>query len=283
VPEDAWTPAFACADVVLRDGIYRFVSDEKLEELAPVFAQYRRVRERDGYRQRDAAYYRALPVVDRDDPQVAVWRIRRQSLRNLRASITGARSLRVLELGAGNCWLTNQLTQAGHRCVALDLLDDPEDGLGAGRHYETRFTRVQADFDALPLAPNQFDVVIFNASLHYSPNPAATLRHAGRALASGGTMVVMDSPVFATESDGRRMVLERQRGFAEYLNKPIGWGVGFLTIDLLERAASESRVSVRRIASRGGPGWAFMRWIAAQKLRREPASFGIWAFAGRRP
>jgi SAM-dependent methyltransferase len=282
VPDAAWTPAFACGDSVPRDGIYRFLSDKRLEELEPALAQYRLVRQRDGYRGRDPTYYRALPFVDRHDPDVLVWRVRRQSFRSLCHGIMRAPSLRVLELGAGNCWLTNRLAQFGHRCVALDLLDDPEDALGAARHYETRFTRVQADFDALPLAPNQFDVVIFNASLHYSPNPAATLRHAGKALAPGGTTVVMDSPVFATESDGLRMLSDRRRRFAEYLDAPIGWGVGFLTIDLLERAASESNVSVRRVASAGGLRWAVKRWIAGQKLGRQPATFGIWAFASGR-
>ncbi len=280
MPDPAWSPAFAGADFVRRDGIYRFLSDERLAELEPALAQYRLVRQRDGYRERDPTYYRALPFVDRHDPEVLVWRVRQQSFRSLCAGILRARSLRVLELGAGNCWLTNRLTQLGHSCVALDLLDDPQDGLGAGRHFATSFTRIQADFDRIPLMPGQFDVVVFNASLHYSPNPAATLRHAGKALAPGGTTVVMDSPVFATESDGLRMLSDRRRRFAEYLDTPIGWGVGFLTMDLLEHAAFESHVSVRRIASPGGLSWAFKRWIAGRKLRRQPATFGIWAFAG---
>jgi len=283
VPDEVWSPAFACREFARSDGIYRFLSDERLEELEPELSQYRRVRERDGYRQRDAAYYRALPFVDRRDPEASVWRVRRQSFRNLCSGILPAGSLRVLELGAGNCWLTNRLTQLGHRCVALDLLDDAEDGLGAGRYYESGFTRVQADFDALPFEPRQFDVVIFNASLHYATNPAATLRRAGESLASGGALVVMDSPVFATESDGQRMVSDRQRRFAEYLDTPIGWGSGFLTVALLERAASERRVSVRSMASRGGLRWAFKRWIAVQKLGRQAASFGVWAFAGAQP
>lgn len=280
---DAWTPAFARADVVRRNGIYRFLSDERLEELEPALAQYRHVRQRDGYRERGPTYYRALPFVDRDDPEVLVWRVRQQSFRNLCAGILLARSLRVLELGAGNCWLTNRLTLLGHRCVALDLLDDPEDGLGAAGHFATSFTRIQADFDRIPLMPGQFDVVVFNASLHYSPNPAATLRHADMALVSGGVMVVMDSPVFATESDGLRMVSDRQREFAKYLDTPREWGVGYLTTAVLDRAAALAGVSLRRIPSRGGLRWAFKRWIAGQRLQRQPASFGIWAFAGGQP
>lgn len=306
MPDAVWTPAFACPacaaplivprgdrsstaastcpscgrDFVCRHGIYRFVSDGRLEELGPLLSQYRRVREHDGYRHRDAAYYRALPTVAHADPDVAVWRVRQQSFRHLCAGILRTRSRRVLELGAGNCWLTNRLTELGHRCVAVDLLDDSEDGLGAARHYETSFTRMQADFDRLPLEPKQFDVVIFNASLHYSEDPAATLRQAGKALATGGTLVVMDSPVFASEADGQQMVADRRRRFGAYLDAPLEWGAGYLSVEVLERAAFEAGVVVRRIPSRGGPHWALRRWIAGQRLRRQPASFGIWAFAG---
>ena len=309
MPDAGWKPAFACPECetpianaqhgesstaalicsscsqefACRDDIYRFLPDDRLAELEPALAQYRRVRERDGHRLRGAAYYRSLPFVDRDDPEVSVWRVRHQSFRNLCAGILRKRSQRVLELGAGNCWLTNRMTQLGHRCVALDVLDDSEDGLGCAGHYTTSFIRLQADFDRLPLMHGQFDVVIFNASLHYSSNPAATLGHAGKALAPGGTLVVMDSPVFVDETDGRRMVADRQRHFSDFVDSPVEWGIGFLSVGVLERAATEAGVEVRRIGSRGGARWAIKRWIAGQKLRRQPASFGIWAFTGVAP
>jgi hypothetical protein len=91
----------------------------------------------------------------------------------------------------------------------------------------------------------------------------------------------MDSPVFVSDSDGRRMLAERQQGFADRIGRPVEWGAGYLTVDGLARAASDAGLLLRRIPSRGGPGWAFKRWLAGRKLRREPASFGIWSFGGR--
>jgi SAM-dependent methyltransferase len=249
-----------------------------------LIAQYRRVREQDGYRQHGPAYYLALPQVSDDDPQRKVWRIRQESFRHLCNRVLrrlGHRSLRVLDLGAGNGWLSYRLTRLGHVCVAVDWLDDPDDGLGAARHYPTSFIRMQANFDHLPLVAGQFDVVIFNASLHYSPNLIATLRSSRAALVNGGVLVVMDSPVFVSDSDGRRMLAERQQGFADRIGRPVEWGAGYLTVDGLARAASDAGLLLRRIPSRGGPGWAFKRWLAGRKLRREPASFGIWSFGGR--
>ncbi len=310
MPEPNWTPAFACPEcgstlvapsmagpstgplicrscdmeVACRGGILHFLSDTRLAQIEPLIAQYRRVREQDGYRQRAAAYYRELPEVDRGDPQHAVWRIRQESFRHLCRGVLarlGRRPLRVLDLGAGNGWLSHRLTLLGNVCVAVDWLDDADDGLGAARHYSTTFTRLQADFDHLPLVAGQFDAVIFNASLHYSANPSATLRNAAKALLDGGTLVVMDSPVFVSDADGQRMLAEREQRFADRIGKPVEWGAGYLTVDGLARTATEAGLMLRRIRSRGGPGWAFRRWLAGRKLRRQPASFGIWSYGGR--
>jgi SAM-dependent methyltransferase len=271
-------------EVGCRGGILRFLSDTRLAEIEPLIAQYRQVREQDGYRQRSAAYYRELPRVARGDPQRAVWRIRQESFRHLYQRVLtrlGRRPLRVLDLGAGNGWLSHRLTLLGNVCVAVDWLDDPDDGLGAALHYPTTFTRLQADFDHLPVVAGQFDAVIFNASLHYAANPSDTLRDARRALVDDGALVVMDSPVFVSDADGRRMLAERQQGFADRIGRPLEWGAGYLTVDDLARTATDSKVTLRRIPSRGGPGWAFKRWRAGRKLRRQPASFGIWSFGGR--
>ncbi len=89
--------------------------------------------------------------------------------------------MRVLDLGAGSGWLSHRLATLGYRVVAVDRLDDEADGLGACRHYPIAFPAVQADFDALPFEPHQFDLVVFDGSLHYSPNPAATLARGARA------------------------------------------------------------------------------------------------------
>lgn len=297
--ELAWTPEFVCprcatsltafssaslrcgacqTTVPLRDGIYRFLRPERLAEVEPFLAHYRRVREDDGYRRRDSAYYRSLPRVNAGDPQAARWRVRQESFRNLVRVLPrlGRRPLRVLDLGAGNGWLSHRLTALGHRCVAVDWLDDVEDGLGARRHYPVGFTCVQADFDDLSMAPGQFDLAIFNASLHYSPDFARTLRHAREMLVAGGVLVVMDSPVFATDQGGRRMLAAQQLDAGAMNKSVVRWGVGYLTKSGLARAGRDARVRVRWIPSRGGPSWAARRWVAGLKERREPARFGVW-------
>ncbi|HUR33736.1 MAG TPA: hypothetical protein VM032_08060, partial [Vicinamibacterales bacterium] len=149
-----WVPAFAClacratvpdvpgvcatcgARYAIRDGILRFASDERLSEFAAFLTQYLAVRHADGHVPGTADEYRALPRVSRSHPAAVEWRIRRRSLETLqRLSLGTARPMRVLDLGAGNGWLSHQIARRGHDAVAVDLNDDAGDGLAACRAY----------------------------------------------------------------------------------------------------------------------------------------------------
>jgi SAM-dependent methyltransferase len=275
-------PALACsgcgARFGRRGGVFRFLSSERAEAAEPFQRQYRAVRARDGYRPDAPEYYRMLPYVAHDDPRAGQWRIRRESYVHLQRYALPACPVQALDLGAGSGWLSHRLTAFGHRMVAVDRLDDEADGLGACRHYPVSFVVVQADFDALPFEPSQFDLVVFDGSLHYSPDPAATLAEAMRMLAAGGAIVVMDSPMFARARDGHAMVadelrrIEAAHGFSSVLRP----GLGFLTFTALERAASSRGLRSRFFQSRGPIGWRVRRQMARFRLRRAPAAFGVW-------
>jgi SAM-dependent methyltransferase len=272
-----------------RDGIYRFLLPERQQALAEFLKQYREVRERDGYRSPAVDYYRALPEAPDGDPQATVWRLRAASYRALlqQAGLSEARSgepWRVLDLGAGNGWLSNRLSTLGHACTALDWLDDEADGLGAARHYATSFTRLQADFDYLPLEAGQFDLVIFNASLHYSDNIPASLGQAASMLRTGGQLAILDSPTFSSASSGEQMAAEqrRQHAAANGGMEAVRQGQGYLLASDLRRAARQLGFELRYWPTFGGLGWALRRQWAGLKLRREPAGFGMWLGANDR-
>src|SRR5438105_237704 len=109
--------------------------------LAQFAREYRTVRRAEGWGSDDPAYYRALPYRDLSGRYADIWRIRARSyntfLERVLEPLERARGgrLRILDLGAGSGWLAHRLTQRGHRVVAIDLLEDPLDGLGAVRHY----------------------------------------------------------------------------------------------------------------------------------------------------
>src|SRR5579885_1180645 len=197
-----------CGRVYARSsGIWRFLPDERLARYERFLREYRIVREDQGWGRPDAAYFLALPQAAPDDPQRDIWRRRDESYRLLCAKIIDplaarrGRPLRILDLGAGNCWLAYRLTERGHQVAAIDLSVDPTDGLGAHVWYRPELERagcasfwpIQAEYDRLPLPDCSADVALFNASLHYSTDCSVTLREALRVLSPEGIVVIMDT------------------------------------------------------------------------------------------
>jgi SAM-dependent methyltransferase len=263
-----------------RDGVWRFLTAARSAQLERFVRQYRAVRQHDGYRLAEADYYRRLPSVAPDDPHAGTWQIRRETYHHLLGHVlaAGPQPLRVLDLGAGSGWLSHRLSSLGHQPVAVDAIDDEADGLGAARHYATPFAIVQADFDALPFARGQFDLVVFNGSLHYAADTAATLERAHRMLAPDGTLVVMDSPMFRAARDGSAMVSDALRRFALDcgLADAAPQGIGYLTFATLAAIAERLHLRPHFVPSRGPLGWRLRRQLAHLRLRRSPAAFGLW-------
>ena len=269
-----------CGSSFRRDErLYRFILPEQADRSRPFLSQYRSVRRADGHSEATAACYATLPMVPRGTPNAAEWRIRRQSFETAvsRGGLRARTRRRVLDVGAGNGWLSSRLSELGHDMVAVDLDDDPGDGLGAGSGRKP-FPLVQADFDALPFAPDQFDLVLMNASLHYSPDPDRTVEAAARVLRPGGTLMVMDSPVFEDPADGEAMVAQQLEALSSSysIEQPIRPGVGFLTFGGLQRMASRIGRGARFFASHGPILWRLRRTWSARQLGRAPAAFGVW-------
>src|SRR5207248_3397226 len=106
---------------------------------------------------------------------------------------------------------------------------DPRDGLGALRHYPFIIGGALADLERLPFPDDTFDAAVFGASLHYAPNPIATLREALRILRPAGRAFVMDSPIYRRAESGEAMVAEmRERlggalGLTEWIQPAKGY------------------------------------------------------------
>jgi SAM-dependent methyltransferase len=195
---------------------------------------------------------------------------------------------RLLDLGAGNGWLSWRAATVGCECVALDLRDDTVDGLGAATEYLAEpnepngsFARVAASFDALPLAAGTFDVVVFNASLHYAVDLATVLREARRAVRPGGRVVVLDSPFYRRDADGAAMVDEKRRHAAERFGERAGAllalpAIEYLTAERLTGASAGLGLAWRRRRVRY-PLWYELRpYMARLRGRRAPSRFDLW-------
>jgi ubiquinone/menaquinone biosynthesis C-methylase UbiE len=265
------------------DGIWRFLLPESEAHYARFIADYEVVRRSEGRGSDSAAYYRALPFKDLTGSFKADWRIRARSFNVLVKNVLTRlqnpleRALKVLDLGAGNGWLSNRLAAQGDRVIAVDLLVNDQDGLGAWKHYDNSFTPVQAEFNHLPVM-NQFaDSVIFNASFHYSEDYATTLKEALRVLSSAGLVMIMDSPVYRGDSSGETMVAEREAQFREKygLASDNLQSENYLTYARLKELARELNLKWKFITPFYGIRWMLRPLIAGVLHRREPAKFHL--------
>jgi SAM-dependent methyltransferase len=190
--------------------------------------------------------------------------------------------LRILDLGAGNGWMSYRLALHGHSPVAVDLLINNQDGLGAASHYSKRlpylFPRFQAELDKLPFAKGQFDLVIFNASFHYSENYERTLAEALRCTHSGGAVLIADTAWYSSHESGQTMLRERKAAFAERYgtaSDAIG-SLEYLTDDRLQKLETSFGIRWRIDTPFYGIRWNLRPLLANLRGKREPSRFRIY-------
>ncbi|HEY4612326.1 MAG TPA: class I SAM-dependent methyltransferase, partial [Bacteroidota bacterium] len=187
-------------------------------------------------------------------------------------------TLRILDLGAGNCWLSLRLARLGHKVIAVDVNDDMLDGLGALKRLNTEtadITPVKAEFNYLPFPEQSFDIIIFNASLHYSLEPYRLLFNTLRFLKNTGILFILDSPIYQNESGGQAMLKEKVESFKREhgIELTDGYAGSFLTIPKLEQLKESYRVEI--ITPSYNVLWKLRPYLARLKGAREPATFAL--------
>ena len=207
---------FVCGNIIWNDrGVWNALSPERENYYLEFIRQYESIRQQEGRGDSRAQYYLALPFRDLSGKFSWQWHIRSRTYRYLVNNILPSigPSLDVLDLGAGNGWLSYRLSKLGHRPVAVDLLTNSTDGLGAAScylpHLPFAFPRFRAEFDDLPFEDAQFDCAIFSASFHYAEDYERTLGEAMRCVRDGGAVVIADTEWYSDERTGQRIVAER--------------------------------------------------------------------------
>ena len=237
----------------------------------------------------------ALPYI-RTGPLARQWAVRARSFEALVARVVHAgvretgRPLHVLDLGAGNGWLSYRLALEGHRATALDIRADAIDGLGAaGPYLERTGGRMATDvapFEEVPAPDSSFDIAVFNAALHYATDLGAVLAEAARVTRPLGRLVILDSPFYRREADGLAMVAEKaaqapQRFGARAESLMALPFIEFLTAERLARASDSLGIRWRRSRVLY-PLWYEARpLLATIKGARAPSRFDLWI--GSRP
>ena len=261
------------------DGIWRFLLPPRKAHLRQFMQEYQTVRQAEGWGSLDPAHYRALPFQSSNGRYADIWHIRAKSYQALRQRLlpSGTKPQYILDLGAGNSWLAYRLAQAGHTVAAVDLLVNEVDGLGAYRHYDAAYLPLQAEFDHLPLADTQADLVIFNGAFHYATDYEQTLREALRLLRPNGRILIMDSPLYRDGESGRQMVAEREAMFAAqhgFCGNALPHE-NYLTYKRLAQMGAALSLRWQFIRPWYGLRWVIRPWLARLRGRREPATFQL--------
>ncbi|MBI4165874.1 MAG: class I SAM-dependent methyltransferase [Acidobacteria bacterium] len=284
----------ACGfEIQTESGIWKTIPASSQKRFEQFVREYEFVRAQEGYAATGGDYFLALPYKDLTGRNKWQWKIRKGSFRFLAEKVfpvlehTYTDGIDILDIGSGNCWLSYRLALRGHRPVAVDLLLNHQDGLGAAHHYLRHlprpFPRFQAEMNKLPFEDSQFDVAIFNASFHYSEGYLQTLRETLRCLRRPGHVMIVDSPHYEHDESGRRMVEEKHARFLEMY----GFGSDsiasreYLTAQTLEGLSRETGVKWQRFEPWHGIRWALRPWKARLLGRREPAKFFLyWGSVG---
>ena len=220
------------------------------------------------------------------------WAVRRrtfdrfiETVLEVRVREVAPRQIMVLDVGAGNGWLSYRVELKGQRATALDMRTDSVDGLRAGdpyqEHLSRMFMRVAASFESIPLADGTCDIAVFNASLHYALDLNRALGEIARVVVSGGRVAILDTPFYREATAGAAMVEEKLReaqqrfgDLAEDLTGPPF--IEYLTRDRLEEASREFGLVWRRHRI-GYPLWYELRPLRARLTgRRAPSRFDLW-------
>lgn len=265
------------------DGIWRFLLPESEAHYKRFMKDYETIRRLEGRGSPNVDYYHALPFKDLSGKFSGDWAIRARSFNALVKKLLTPvqallqRPLKVLDLGAGNGWLSNRLAAQGDRVFAVDLLVNDLDGLGTWKYYQHSFTPIQAEFNHLPIMDSFADVAIFNASFHYSENYEETLKEALRVVGDEGAIAIMDTPIYRRQASGEKMVAEREAAFLAHY--------GFAA-DALESENFLTYQQVRELGDSLGIQWLYfrpfygLRWFlrplkALLTGKREPAKFHL--------
>lgn len=185
---------------------------DRADRLEAALALERRARPQ--HRITDPAAFPHLPFGEatRDDPE---WIARRHDLALVRSLLEKRPPGTVLEIGAWNGWLSHHLAEWGHDLAAVDVFGDPDDGLGAVRHYPRSWTAIRMDLRDLDLLDMRFDAIILNRCLQFAEMPAEYVRNLRERLQPGGLLLATGVQVFANPRAKAAAVSAARQRFRE--------------------------------------------------------------------
>ncbi|MBN9483278.1 MAG: class I SAM-dependent methyltransferase [Bacteroidetes bacterium] len=136
-----------------------------------------------------------LPYADSSNPYYSEWNLRAKNMERFLAYLKKRKqpSIKILDVGCGNGWMTHLLSEAGCDVTGADLnmeeLQQAERVFGTDEKLKWLYANVLTD--NIPGAP--FDLIIFGASCQYFPNINELTKKLLPLLSPGGEIHLLDS------------------------------------------------------------------------------------------
>jgi len=161
-------------------------------------ALYLQVRAKEGRLYADEVVAR-LPTVPCTHPMWTEWQTRKDSTARLCAYLAQMpKPLTILDLGCGNGWLANQLTQVTG-CQVLGLDRNSFELAQAARVFadNSRLMFVNADIFVAPIPEQSLEVVVIASAIQYFSDAPKLIHCLMRLLRPRGEIHILDSPLYA--------------------------------------------------------------------------------------
>jgi SAM-dependent methyltransferase len=158
---------------------------------------YLRVREKEGRLYSDDVVAR-LPFISDDHPLAGEWRVRSASAQRLVGYLSSLQKPRfILDLGCGNGWLSNLLTESGHRVIGLD--QNLYELKQAARVFRSnpKLSFLESDIFSAPFVTGLFDVIILASVLQYFSDASSLISMLSSYLRPQGEIHILDTPLYS--------------------------------------------------------------------------------------
>lgn len=161
---------------------------------------------------------KALPFWQEDGDYAEEWRMRERTAIRFGNYVRGKAGLRMMDLGCGNGWFTNYISeQCDAKVVGVDInLEELEQAarIFPGEHLAFVYANIlTAEFQE-----EAFDIIVMNACIQYFPNITELIARLFWLLKPHGEIHILDSPFYtAEEVDAAK---ERSRKYYTDLGVP---------------------------------------------------------------
>ena len=180
-------------ELILEDGVY--IDPNAVQRFADFEKAYLIVREKEG-RVLTSEQIKKLPQSP-NEADASMWALRRKTISRFLKYLQDKKKSRILEVGCGNGFFSNLLSEQGHAVSAVDV-NLTELKLAAKTFNSgTKWYYLDVMESSVPGAP--FDLVVFNASFHYFGDPEKLIAKCMEMLTEKGEIHILDSPFYTAK------------------------------------------------------------------------------------